>query len=228
MATSAKTRNNKPSTSSNRVRRLAARLRTPTPSRRSAPSGSQSLVRRVQTIPRGAKRNARPNPAKTVSAALPGPTGGANTRAPLTNGEFGIRVGGTGAVAAHKHRHNIGPNEPRATASEQATNPVAGDTRQTRDTGADVRRPQEQTMEIPKDRILQLLRDRGDHDNAQQADQRLPVMSTPNSTATCWRDSASNPRNWQVANLKACDANPSIDELGQISAPLGIELGASG
>lgn len=29
-------------------------------------------------------------------------------------------------------------------------------------------------MEIPKDQILQLLRDRGDHDKAQQADQQLP------------------------------------------------------
>ena len=29
-------------------------------------------------------------------------------------------------------------------------------------------------MEIPKDQILQLLRDRGANDNAQQADQQLP------------------------------------------------------
>jgi hypothetical protein len=29
-------------------------------------------------------------------------------------------------------------------------------------------------MEIPKDQILQLLRDRGDGDKAQQADQQLP------------------------------------------------------
>jgi hypothetical protein len=29
-------------------------------------------------------------------------------------------------------------------------------------------------MEIPKDQILKLLRDRGDHDKAQQADQQLP------------------------------------------------------
>jgi hypothetical protein len=29
-------------------------------------------------------------------------------------------------------------------------------------------------MEIPKDQILQLLRDRGDHDKAQNADQQLP------------------------------------------------------
>lgn len=32
----------------------------------------------------------------------------------------------------------------------------------------------------------------------------------------------------QVANLEAGDANPNIDELGRISARLGIELGASG
>jgi ribosome assembly protein YihI (activator of Der GTPase) len=35
-------------------------------------------------------------------------------------------------------------------------------------------RPQEEIMEIPKDQILQLLRDRGDDDKAQQADQELP------------------------------------------------------
>jgi hypothetical protein len=29
-------------------------------------------------------------------------------------------------------------------------------------------------MEIPKEQILQMLRDRGDHDQAQQADQQLP------------------------------------------------------
>jgi hypothetical protein len=29
-------------------------------------------------------------------------------------------------------------------------------------------------MEIPKDKILELLRERGDHDKAQQADQELP------------------------------------------------------
>ncbi|MDQ6821973.1 MAG: hypothetical protein M3076_16810 [Actinomycetota bacterium] len=29
-------------------------------------------------------------------------------------------------------------------------------------------------MEFPKEQILQMLRDRGDHDQAQQADQQLP------------------------------------------------------
>jgi hypothetical protein len=29
-------------------------------------------------------------------------------------------------------------------------------------------------MEIPKDKILELLKHRGDHDKAQQADQKLP------------------------------------------------------
>jgi SOS response regulatory protein OraA/RecX len=33
---------------------------------------------------------------------------------------------------------------------------------------------QEKTMEIPKDQILQLLHDRGDHDTAQDAKQQLP------------------------------------------------------
>ena len=33
---------------------------------------------------------------------------------------------------------------------------------------------QERTVEIPKDKILELLRERGDHDKAQQAEQELP------------------------------------------------------
>jgi len=33
---------------------------------------------------------------------------------------------------------------------------------------------QERTMEIPKDKILEVLRERGDHDKAQQAEQELP------------------------------------------------------
>ncbi len=34
-------------------------------------------------------------------------------------------------------------------------------------------------VEIPKEQILQMLRDRGDHDNAQQADQQLPDHVDP-------------------------------------------------
>ncbi len=34
-------------------------------------------------------------------------------------------------------------------------------------------------MEIPKDQILQMLRDRGDGDKAQQADQQLPDQVDP-------------------------------------------------
>lgn len=34
-------------------------------------------------------------------------------------------------------------------------------------------------MEIPKDQILQLLHDRGDHDKADQADQQLPDHVDP-------------------------------------------------
>jgi hypothetical protein len=41
------------------------------------------------------------------------------------------------------------------------------------------RQPQEEIMEIPKDQILQLLRDRGDDDKADQADQQLPDKVDP-------------------------------------------------
>jgi len=34
-------------------------------------------------------------------------------------------------------------------------------------------------MQIPKDQILQLLRDRGDHDQADQANQQLPDQADP-------------------------------------------------
>jgi hypothetical protein len=34
-------------------------------------------------------------------------------------------------------------------------------------------------MEIPKEQILQMLRDRGDHDKAQQAEQQLPDNVDP-------------------------------------------------
>lgn len=34
-------------------------------------------------------------------------------------------------------------------------------------------------MEIPKEQILQMLRDRGNHDQAQQADQQLPDKVDP-------------------------------------------------
>ena len=34
-------------------------------------------------------------------------------------------------------------------------------------------------MEIPKDQILQLLRNRGDHDKADQANQELPDQVNP-------------------------------------------------
>ena len=39
--------------------------------------------------------------------------------------------------------------------------------------------PEVEDMEIPKARIVQTLRDRGDHDRAQQADQQLPDRVDP-------------------------------------------------
>ena len=137
MATSAQSRNSKPPTSSNSVHRLARRRGTTTPNRRSAPWGSQSLVRRVQAILPGAKRNAKPTPAESLAAALERATGGATARGPLSKGTLGILVGGAGGVTAAKPRHKIGSNELAAASSAQTTTPGAGDTPQRLETIAD-------------------------------------------------------------------------------------------
>ena len=61
-------------------------------------------------------------------------------------------------------------------------------------------------MEIPKDQILQLLRDRGDHDKADTADQQLPDRVDPEHH----RDS-----------LKQIGINPS-ELMGDIGGKLGL------
>jgi hypothetical protein len=137
VATSAKTTKSKPPTGGNSMRRLASRRGNTAPSRRSEPSGSQRLVRRVQAILPGTKRNAKPSPAQSLAAALDRATGGATARVPVAKSRLGILVGGAGAVTAAKRRHNRGPHELSALSSAQVTNPGAGDTRQSPETIAD-------------------------------------------------------------------------------------------
>ena len=48
-------------------------------------------------------------------------------------------------------------------------------------------------MEIPKDQILQLLRDRGDHDKADQADQQLPDQVDPEQHSDLLKKIGINP-----------------------------------
>jgi hypothetical protein len=127
MATSAQSTKSKPPSSGNSVHWFAPRRGTTTPNRRSAPSGSQSLVRRVQAILPGAKRAAKPNPAESLAAALERATSGATVRMPLSKGTLGILVGRAGAVTAAKPRHKIGSNELPATSSAHATNTGARD-----------------------------------------------------------------------------------------------------
>lgn len=50
-------------------------------------------------------------------------------------------------------------------------------------------------MEIPKDQILQLLRDRGDHDKADQADQQVPDRVDPDQRSDLRGSSGSTPAN---------------------------------
>ena len=49
-------------------------------------------------------------------------------------------------------------------------------------------------MEIPKEQILKLLRERGQDDKVAEADQQLPDRSTPSSTRICSASSASTPQ----------------------------------
>jgi hypothetical protein len=48
-------------------------------------------------------------------------------------------------------------------------------------------------MEIPKEQILQMLRDRGNHDQAQQADQQLPDQVDPDQHGDLLQQLGINP-----------------------------------
>lgn len=61
-------------------------------------------------------------------------------------------------------------------------------------------------MEIPKDQILQLLHDRGEHDKADQAGQQLPDQVDPEQHSDL---------------LKKIGINPN-DLLGEIGGKLGL------
>ena len=133
MATSGKSTNSKP-TSSSSERRLApaARHHNPEPPIRGVRS-TEARQTSAGDSPR-AKRNAKPSPAESLAAALERAAGGATARAPLSKGRLGIVGGETGDVTVAKRRRNLGPNEPPATSPTQATNPGAGDTHQTLET----------------------------------------------------------------------------------------------
>lgn len=60
-------------------------------------------------------------------------------------------------------------------------------------------------MEIPKDQILQLLRDRGDHDNADQADQQLPDQVDPEQHSDLLAEVGMKPANWRATLAGSSD-----------------------
>jgi hypothetical protein len=137
MATSAKIIKSKPPTISNREWRLAPRRGTATPSRRSEPSGSPGLVRRVRAILSGAKRNANPSPAESLAAALERAAGGATARAALTKDRLGIVGGGAGAVTAAETSTQPRPERAARYLVSAGDDPGVGDTRQSLETIAE-------------------------------------------------------------------------------------------
>jgi hypothetical protein len=64
-------------------------------------------------------------------------------------------------------------------------------------------------MEIPKDKILELLRSRGEHDKAQQADNELPDQVDPD------RDSG-------ILQRLGIDPQDLMGSLGDIGGRLGL------
>ena len=183
MATSGKTKNSKP-TSSSSERRLAPRRGTTTPSRRSEASGSHRLVRRVQAILPRAKRNSKPSPAESLATALERAAGGATARAPLSKRRLGIVGGETGDVTVAKRRRNLGPNEPPATSPTQATNPGAGDTHRPSRPSPTLGNHRRRSWRSPKTRFFSCCMIVVITTRQIRLTSNSPTKSTPNSTAT--------------------------------------------
>ncbi len=64
-------------------------------------------------------------------------------------------------------------------------------------------------MEIPKDKILELLRDRGDHDKADQAQRELP-------------DNVDPERDKGILDRIGIDPNDLLGNLGGLGGKLGL------
>jgi hypothetical protein len=63
-------------------------------------------------------------------------------------------------------------------------------------------------MQLDKNMIVDLLRQRGDQQSADRADQEFPDQVTPTSTPACWSGSISTPRSWRPASPAAtCPAS---------------------
>jgi hypothetical protein len=170
--TTTKTKNSQPPTTRKSRRGLVpGRRSTPSPSRRPTLPSANGLVGRVQATLPGAKRNTKQTRAQQAVAALGKATSSAAARKPSTKSMLGILAGGVGAAAISRRRHHTDQEDLPATRPGQ---PGQASDANTLGSSRPLQRPQEEIMEIPKDRILQLLRDRGDHDQAQQAGQQLP------------------------------------------------------
>lgn len=116
----------------------------------------------------------------------------ATARKPPKKGIVGIVAGGLGAAAMAKRRNAAKQGDEMPTPPVSHVEASAADGRLTvcarpgqppgRLISPQLKRNRSgrnRIMEIPKEQILQTLRDRGDHDQAQQADQTLPDQVDP-------------------------------------------------
>jgi hypothetical protein len=144
------------------------------------------LIGRAQAALPGRKPPAKNSAVKGVVSSLGSAKSSALARKPSKKGIVGMLAGGLGVAAMTKRRRGANQDDMPTTpplqpvkASGEEPNSMAGQT------DAETQRPigQGGIMEIPKEQILQMLRDRGNHDQAQQADQQLPDQVDPEQHA---------------------------------------------
>lgn len=158
-------------------------MSTPIKTRRSKPVAtgrSSGLIARAQATLRGRKPPAKSSPIEGVVSALGSAKAHAGARTPSKKGIAGIVVGGLGVVAMTKRLRGGSedatprPSPPVEVKGADGPTPPKADYQSTLNTDS-----KGGIVEIPKEQILHMLRDRGDHDKAQQAEQQLPDQVDP-------------------------------------------------
>lgn len=103
------------------------------------------------------------------------------SRTPSKKGVAGLAASaGLGVAAVATRRSRTNPEQTHSGGPAPVAHERDEQQRLTHLTAAKPNNPnEEKTMQIPKEQILQMLRDRGEHDRAQQAEQKLPDQVDP-------------------------------------------------
>jgi hypothetical protein len=141
------------------------------------------LIGRAHSTLPGRKPSAKKSAVKGVVSTLGSAKRSALARKPSKKGVVGILAGGLGLGVAATAKRRRGssqddmsttpPVQPVEASGERTDSLAPRPSQNLTPTG------QGGIVEIPKEQILQMLRERGNHDQAQQADQQLPDQVDP-------------------------------------------------